>query len=73
VVDTLRYLIGRLSQVVKVTIEVPESLLGDIYVAVGGVLEWGAERERERRQTDQGADHAATREPGQSDQAAGEA
>jgi len=58
--------------VVKVTLEVPESLLGDIYVAVGGVLEWGAARERERREADQGADHAATRKPGQSDQDAAE-
>jgi hypothetical protein len=69
----LRYLTGRLSQVVKVTLEVPESVLGDIYVAVGGVLEWGTGRERERREADQGADHAATRESGQSDQVAEEA
>jgi hypothetical protein len=33
-----RYLIGR-SPVVKITVEVPESLVGDIYLAVGRVLE----------------------------------
>ncbi len=57
---------------VKVTLEVPESLLGDIYVAVGGVLEYGAALERERREADQGAEHAAKHDPGKSDQVPGE-
>jgi hypothetical protein len=59
--------------VVKVTLEVPEALLGDIYVAVGGVLEADAARERERREADQGAQQGAAPEPGESQQVAAEA
>jgi len=61
--------------VVKVTLEVPESLLGDIYVAVGGVLELGAarERERERREADRGAEQAAAPATGESNQVPAEA
>lgn len=58
---------------VKVTLEVPESLLGDIYVAVGGVLEYDAARERERREADQGAPQKAAPEPGESNQVPAEA
>lgn len=58
---------------VKVTLEVPESLLGDIYVAVGGVLEYGAALERQRLAADEGAGQAAAPEPSESDQVRGEA
>jgi hypothetical protein len=69
----LRYLADRLSQVVKVTLEVPESILGDIYVAVGGVLEADAARERERCEADHGARQKAAPEPGESNQVPAEA
>lgn len=52
---------------VKVTLEVPESLLGDIYIAVGHVLDSGPD------DADQGVDHAADTERRDSDQAAEEA
>jgi len=52
---------------VKVTLEVPESLLGDIYIAVGKVLDRGSD------DADQGMDDAADLEHSDSDQARGEA
>jgi hypothetical protein len=59
--------------VVKVTLEVPEALLGDIYVAVGAVLESDAARERQRREADQVARQEAAPEPGESNQVPAEA
>jgi hypothetical protein len=50
---------------VKVTLEVPESLLGDIYIAVGAVLE--------RYEADQRAEQARAPEPSDSDQVGAEA
>jgi hypothetical protein len=48
--------------VVKVTLEVPESLLGEIYLAVGHVLDdWD--------EADQGPEQAADSEPSDGDQA----
>lgn len=58
---------------VKVTLEVPEALLGDIYVAVGAVLERDAAVERARREADQAAAQAAAPEPGESKQVPAEA
>jgi hypothetical protein len=47
---------------VKVTLEVPESLLGDIYIAVGHVLDdWD--------EADQGLEQAADSEPRHGDEA----
>ena len=53
VLDSFRYLTEMFEPMVKVTLEVPESLLGDIYIAVGKVLERG------RDDADQGMDDAA--------------
>lgn len=52
---------------VKVTLEVPDSLLGDIYIAVGKVLERG------RHDADEGMDDAADTERSDSDQTPAEA
>jgi hypothetical protein len=74
--DNLRYLNERLGQMVKVTLEIPESLLGDIYVAVGGVLERARRDgllERDRLGPAQGTEQAAAAEPGQSHQVRSEA
>jgi hypothetical protein len=57
---------------VKVTLEVPESLLGDIYIAVGAVLE----RDRhvaEDHVAEDGAGQAAPTECTDGDQSAAEA
>jgi hypothetical protein len=51
---------------VKVTLEVPESLLGDIYVAVGGVLE------RARHEAEEEAEQAAANDCTDGDRAAEE-
>jgi hypothetical protein len=62
--------------VAKVTLEVPESLLGDIYTAVGGVLERARQQgllERDRPEADQGAEQAAAHKPGGSMQVPAEA
>ncbi|HTX82304.1 MAG TPA: hypothetical protein VME44_09010 [Streptosporangiaceae bacterium] len=61
---------------VKVTLEVPEALLGDIYVAVGGVLEHARVKgllERGRLEAEQGAEQVAAPEPGESKQVPAEA
>jgi hypothetical protein len=50
---------------VQVTLEVPEALLGDIYIAVGTVLE------RARDEADQAAKQAAVPGPSDSDPDAG--
>lgn len=52
---------------VKVTIEVPESLLGDVYVAVGTVLEHA------REEADHAVEQTAATERTDGDQAAEEA
>jgi hypothetical protein len=62
----LRYLIGRLRQVVKVTLEVPEALLGEIYIAVGNVLE------NDRWESEEGAEQAEATDSADGDQAAEE-
>jgi hypothetical protein len=62
--------------VAKVTLEVPEALLGDIYVAVGFVLERARLEgllERDHVEADQGAGQTAAPEPGQSKQVPAEA
>lgn len=61
---------------VKVTLEVPESLLGDIYTAVGVVLERARLEgllERDRPEADRGAEQTAAPKPGESKQVPAEA
>jgi hypothetical protein len=52
---------------VKVTVEVPEELVGDIYLAVGAVLERG------QHELDEATEQAAGRHRDDDDEPAGEA
>jgi hypothetical protein len=53
--------------VVKVTIEVPEALIGDIYMAVGRVLQLGQD------ELDEATGRAAPRQRDDDDEPAGQA
>jgi len=53
--------------VVKITVEVPEELVGDIYVAVGHVLQLGQD------ELDEATEHAAGSQRDDDDEPAGEA
>jgi hypothetical protein len=53
--------------VVKITVEVPEELVGDIYVAVGAVLQRGQD------ELDEAAEQAAGSQRDADDEAASEA
>jgi hypothetical protein len=53
--------------VVKITVEVPEQLVGDIYVAVGAVLQRGQD------ELDEATEQAAPSQRDDDDEPAGEA
>jgi hypothetical protein len=65
--DSSRYLTEEGGQVVKITVEVPEELVGDIYVAVGAVLRRGQE------ELDDATEQAAGSQRNDGDEPAGEA
>jgi hypothetical protein len=64
--DSSRYLVGSI-RVVTITVEVPEELVGDIYVAVGHVLQRGQD------ELDEATEQAAGSQRDDDDEPAGEA
>lgn len=67
VLDSSRYLTQEGIPVVKVTVEVPQELVGDIYVAVGAVLRRGQD------ELDEATEQAAGSQRDDDDEPAGEA